>query len=468
MRRISALFVLSLSVLVSCKEWDDKWNAIVNQDYTQGTEPMSSIELGRYLSSDRDAIEEKWKKETPNFSRYPLVPYMSVENIDALAESGSLVYSDYERKIINTTYAEDGPVLCRLDFQPFLAKISKVTVTVRDASVVSFRKTDDLLTFYMDIHKVGETDVTVVAEGLNTLERHYHIRIVGKVALQLYTDPFWMNDVIARLKYKTKALPPGVSKMYMNVRDSATVFGLVRMIDQRRGDATFRSKVDTTAFALRQHTDRFRKNKRVILRNVSSAVKRYNVDFDEKCWIRVTESDKERYSGLLSGSIPYTVKRNGDVYVLEMLGQRFTIDKYQLHWINRTAFLFGSWPAKRSFEKVGDQWYLTFREPYVCKQVQLCLNVIPDNEYIIFEHSFKRNQEPSRTDDDEDDDSDDFTDEQETVVDSLGTRLMDYFTFTFEDGLDGRRRDSLARVLDRLTKETSDSTKWKLYYDSKF
>ena len=157
-----------------------------------------------------------------------------------------------------------------------------------------------------------------------------------------------------------------------------------------------------------------------------------------------------------------------DDYTLEMLGQKFTVDKFQLNWINRTIFLYGSWPAKSSFEKVGDQWYFTFKEPYQCRQVQLCLNVIPDNEYIFFEHRFKRSQEPSSTDEDEDDDGDDFTDEQETVVDSLGNKLKDYFTFTFEDGLGARQRDSLARVLDKLTKQTADSTKWKLDYKSNF
>ena len=467
-RALYIVFAFALAfVSLSCKEWDAQWNALVNQDTTTGTEPMSSIDLGHFTASDRDAIQEKWKKDKPDFSKYSLLPFMSVENMDEMAESGMLVLSDYERKIINTTYSEDGPVLCRLDFQPLFAKIDKVTIEVKDPSVLSFSETDDLLTFYMDIHKVGETDVTVKAEGINKMERHYHVRVVGKVVLQLYTDPFWLKELTARLKYKTKELPKGVSKMYMNVRDSATVFGYVRMIDQRNGDKTFHAKVDTTTYRLKQHTDKFRKNKRVILRNVSDAVRKYNNDMEEKCWIRVTEAQKEQNSGLLS-RVSYSVKRNGDDYTLEMLGQKFTVDKYQLNWINRTIFLYGSWPAKSSFEKVGDQWYFTFKEPYQCRQVQLCLNVIPDNEYIFFEHRFKRSQEPSSTDEDEDDDGDDFTDEQETVVDSLGNKLKDYFTFTFEDGLGARQRDSLARVLDKLTKQTADSTKWKLDYKSNF
>lgn len=454
--------------LVSCTSYDYEkfFENMLSGDLSKGTDPMTSVSLGRYSSEDRDDIEKKIeKKKKVTYSNYTLLPYFSLESQKAMEEMGGH-FASADMSSVNMIDLDDGPVLCRLSFEPFTAQVKKVTFEVADESILSFRSTDDVQGYYIDLHQVGETDVRVTAEGINTVVVHYHFKVTGRVALMLYTDAFWLNNLTARLKYKTKKLPKGVSSLYMNVRDSATVIGYARGIDQRKGDKTFNGMADTTTYPVKQHTDKFRKGKRIILRNVSDAVRKYNSQMVRECWIKVDETYADALSAVsvLTGSVPYTVKRNGDAYILEMAGQTFNVDKYQLYWINRTVLYYGSWPANVRFKKVDGQCWMVFDEPFMCKQIQLAMDVVGNNPYIMFDYSFKKSQEPSSTDDDEDDPSEDFRNEAEDVVDSLGTKLMEYFTFTFVDSYSSKSRDSLSRELNRIISEVPDSIKWKLNY----
>ena len=459
--RHSLLFGL-LAVVLSvsaCREYDD-WLRQYD-DPSGGTEPLTAIRLGRFGEEEQEAIVSLLdRKKTVKYEDYTLMPYVSREDYENMRHNeGDINMTDDQMTSVNTVEYDRGTHLVRLEYEPFLAKVTKVTVTSSNPDVVSFEDTDHVLNKWMKLNSVGECDVTVRAEGVNVMERHIHLKVIGKIRMQLYTDAFWLNDVSCRLKYKTKDLPKGIGSLYMNVQDSATVIGLSRGIDQRKGDRTFVSYTDTTSYPLWQHTDKFRKRKRVILRNVSDAVRKYNRTLERKCWIKVTEAQAE---SLRKYAPEYSVRRVGDGYELTMLGQTFPIDKYQLHWINRTAFIYGRWPAGRGLEKVDGEWYMTFVEPFVAKRIVLSMEVIGNNPYLYFEISMKRSQTPSQTDEDEDDPDEDFRDGSGEVVDSLGTQLKDYFVYDFVDHLPLRSRDSLSRVLDGLIRDYPDSTKWKI------
>ncbi|MBQ2486132.1 MAG: hypothetical protein II518_03620, partial [Candidatus Methanomethylophilus sp.] len=240
----------------------------------------------------------------------------------------------------------------------------------------------------------------------STEERSYHLKVTEELTLKVYMDPFWMNNLTARIKYRCKSLPRGVDRMFLNVRDSVTVIGQALVMDQRKGDTSYRTLSDTTAYPLRQHTDRFRKNRRVLLRNVSDAVRKYNLDKRAESFIRV------------SG---YGAAGPGERYVRQ-----------------------------------DGKWYAVEEAPFECRQVRLSMDILSDSPYLLFNVVMKKSQTPSSSDDDEEDndDSDSGNDEE----------LKDYFVVQFNENISAAGRDSLSRQLHKLVNQQPDSLKWILDY----
>jgi hypothetical protein len=260
-------------------------------------------------------------------------------------------------------------------YKPYDAFIQTISVTSSDTTVVSVSKGTVPMGFKVKINGVGECDLRMRAIGNRTEDRIYHLKVTDKLTLKVYMDPFWMNNLTARIKYRCKSLPKGVNQMYLDVRDSVTVIGQARVMDQRKGESEYRTVSDTTTFRLHQHRDKFKKDKRVLLRNVSSAVRKYNRDMKAESFIRV------------SG---YGAAGSGVRYVQQ-----------------------------------DGKWYKVEQSPYECKQIRLGLDVLSDSPYILFNVVMKKSQTPSSSDEDEEDtdDSDAENDEE----------LQDYFVIEFLD-----------------------------------
>ena len=213
-------------------------------------------------------------------------------------------------------------------------------------------------------------------------------------------------------------------------------------------------------YELRQHTDKFRKGKRVILRNVSDAVHHFNEVKTGYSYMKAPDDLKEFDDGHRLAQVKFSLTRKGESYYMTILGQEIPIDKYQLSWINRQVAERGHWPDNPTVVVEDGVKYVRFEDSYVCKQLRLAIDILGDSPYLIFDIMTKANQTPSNSDEDEDDPDEDFRNGAEDVVDSLGTQLKDYFTFTFVENMSQHVKDSLARELDRMIQEVPDSTKW--------
>lgn len=291
-------------------------------------------------------------------------------------------------------------------YRPSDAYLESVSVTSSDTTVVSVSKGTVPMGFRVKINGVGECDLRMTAVGNETVRRTYHLKVTEQLTLKIYMDPFWMNNLTARIKYRCKSLPRGIDRMYLNIRDSVTVIGQARVIDQRRGDKEYRTISDTTTYPLRQHTDKFRKDKRVILRNVSDAVRKYNSVKKESSYIRV------------SG--------------------------------------YGSEGAGRRYVQQDGKWFVVEDAPYECRQVRLGLDVISDSPYLLFNIVMKKSQTPSSSDEDEEDSDDSSGADDE--------ELKDYFVIQFNENMTRSDRDSLSRRLNELVNTQPDSLKWILDY----
>lgn len=369
MRRIITT-VLAMAACAACLFSCDQFLNPFNTDYGSeigiGDKDISYIELG-YPRDVGDYSNGKYKYDDlvmlTDSVRFSKIDYSSPE-VDAgtLDRSNAIDYGWGEVEMVAL-------------YKPADAYIQSISVTSSDTTVVSVSKGTVPMGFKVKVNGVGECDLRMRAIGNRTEDRVYHLKVTQKLTLKVYMDPFWMNNLTARIKYRCQSLPRGVDRMDLLVRDSVTVIGQAKVMDQRMGETTYHEISDTTSYPLRQHTDKFKKNRRVLLRNVSDAVRKYNVDKTAQSYIRV------------SG---YGAAGSGVRYVQQ-----------------------------------DGKWYRVEESPFECKQVRLGLDILSDSPYLLFNVVMKKSQTPSSTDEDEED-----TDDTDSENDE---ELKDYFVVEFLD-----------------------------------
>ena len=368
MRIIQTILTMAVCAvcLFSCDRFLNPFNTDYGGEVGIGDKDISYIELG-YPRDIGEYSNGKHKYDDlvmlTDSVRFSQIDY-SGSQVDAgtLDRSNAIEYGWGEVEMVAV-------------YKPSDAFIQTISVTSSDTTVVSVSKGTVPMGFKVKINGVGECDLRMRAVGNRTEDRIYHLKVTDKLTLKVYMDPFWMNNLTARIKYRCKSLPKGVNHMYLDIRDSVTVIGQARVMDQRKGESEYRTVSDTATFRLHQHRDKFKKDKRVLLRNVSSAVRKYNRDMKAESFIRV------------SG---YGASGSGVRYVQQ-----------------------------------DGKWYKVEQSPYECKQIRLGLDVLSDSPYILFNVVMKKSQTPSSSDEDEEDtdDSDAENDEE----------LQDYFVIEFLD-----------------------------------
>lgn len=228
-------------------------------------------------------------------------------------------------------------------FTPDNARVNSIVLSVTDSTLLKVsRIPGENMKFRFEPLGVGECDINLVVEGNNRIEKTYHVKLMSTLTLKVYADAFWLGGVKGRLKYRCKSLPRNVSTMYLAMEDSVTVIGKFRKEDVLAAEPVTVVR-DTTVFSAKSHTDQFRKNKRRLLRNVSSAVRMYNTQYTGNC--RIWTDDSHRNT----------------------------------KWV---------------------------QVPYETEQIILSMNVLSNNPYLLFDIVMKKNQMETDTDDDEDDTND--------------------------------------------------------------
>lgn len=482
--------VVSLAAL-SCT--DDLIDTIENGmiNFGLGDSEMQAVNFG-YIDKNVDLSEYISKvssfKKLVDYTVVPLVAFVDSASIaDAakyLGQFGDGRYGSLDGNYVYNEIDMQKWVTMPAVFQcfPQNAKVDEITVWSSDPEMLRVENGETMVDFNLTPLKVGECKLYVVAKGKNVVRKVYPIRIVATLKMSCYIDQFWGNNHFARVKYKIEQMPHQIQRMHINVQDSVVVIGAAHGIDEWHGMNDYGYKTDTTCFPLRQHTDTYRTGKRILLRNVSVPVDYYNWYAYEVFYIRIGKEEFKNTIETLK-SIPFklTIGSDGSYWLIMFENTPFerrwrylaTNGIWGIAEISRTLYMVGQWPFKPSFVYGRDHegnghWYLSYYQPYCTKQVKLFLSVLCDNPYIKFAVNVKQNGMPEDTDGDEPDESLDFRDESGIVVDSLGTTLGQYFWVSFLENMSIHQRDSLARELERITREVKDSTKWVLDWNPDF
>ena len=168
--------------------------------------------------------------------------------------------------------------------------VNEIKITSSDPSVLEIVSVKGTSVF-VRMHKLGDADVKlVVACDKNVMEAVYAIRIYTPINMNFYITPYWIQGLAGtKLRYKVVNMPPGEKELITEVLDSVTVIGYCQYYDVREDNRLHVSR-DTVTFSLQDRVDRFRKNKRKVVRNISSAMDYFN---DKKTEGAVYEKDEE-------------------------------------------------------------------------------------------------------------------------------------------------------------------------------
>lgn len=463
MKRI-VYYILAMVLFVSCELADNFGDAVASK---QGNDKMKDASLVYFSREDSKKILTKIaKNKKVDPSKFMFTEFSSLESYEtSLARHKDEEFDAQMYAFMNPLEVEEYYFM-NVNTNPTTAKVDKVTIESSDEDIMSFTPTKNPTLFMVNLNGVGECDVKMVVEGKNTLERNYHIRVVATVQLLMYMDSFWKTLISgkARIKYKPLKMPKGMSILGLYTRDSATVIAMSRIFDMRDGSKGVKALFDTTTYPIHEKCRYYRKGYRYKLRNVGDAVFEYTFKKTSFGYIKISPSQALQVEN--ADKIPFTVRKKNDNYYLDILGNTLSMDKYQVNWIKEVQKRCGKWPFEWEVYSASDgQKYLKYTEIYICKRVECSMDILSSNPYLVFSIQLRKCDNPTDVEEDEEDDNeDDWRNEGDDVVDSLGTTLKEYFEVMFIENLTAAARDSLSREVDKMMKNISDSTKWKLNY----
>ena len=154
---------------------------------------------------------------------------------------------------------------------PKFAEVDKITITSSDPSILEIKSVEDGKAVVLT-HKLGDVNVHVKVDGpQNSIEQDYPVRVYYCVELDFYITPYWLSGALnTRIRYKVKNMPPQEKELVTEIKDSVTVVGYCRFYDVNKSRQAYYDR-DTVTFRVQDKVDRFRKNHRLLVRNVTSA-----------------------------------------------------------------------------------------------------------------------------------------------------------------------------------------------------
>lgn len=188
--------------------------------------------------------------------------YDSVQDQKMELPRNRFEYSSEERRMVVKTY-------------PKMAVVNKISITSSDPSILEVVSVKDGEAV-IKTHKLGDVNMHIRVEGpMNVIENDYPVRVYYPVEIDFYITPYWFRGLLnTRIRYKIVNMPPQEKELVTQVQDSVSVVGYCQYYDfnDSRSPKVIR---DTVRFGMEEKVDRFRKNHRLLLRNVTSAFRHF-------------------------------------------------------------------------------------------------------------------------------------------------------------------------------------------------
>ena len=255
--------------------------------------PFDSLDLDKYglgsVSAEIMAVQFGYETEVEGgdrgfdhgdelFGTENFVSFMDTASINAARKMNStMLNADLELPDNRIEFPEGNELLVHFDFlvqaYPNGVKVNNIKVESSDPSVLEIVRLEGKKVYAIP-HMLGDVNVKVTVVGdKNTVINVYPIRIVKVVNIDFYITAFWKRYLAnTKIRYKLCNLPPGEKELVTEVLDSVSVIGSCRYYDFTRSRNPFVAH-DTIRLERHDKVDRFRKNKRKVLRDITSAIR---------------------------------------------------------------------------------------------------------------------------------------------------------------------------------------------------
>lgn len=211
------------------------------------------------------------------------------EQFQRIQQTGSL-RDDYLK---NKFEFDSETSLFRVEPLPRKCKVDEIWVESSDTSVI---RIDYVSGSGVALRTVGfgETDLRVIVRsGAKEVAKVYPMAVVGTTNLNFYITPYWLGGVHTRIRYKVKGLPENISSLVMEVQDSVTVIGECAYYDHYRYGSRPQVVRDTVTFPVEKRMSMFRKGYRVLVRNITSAVRKFDDSSIEGTYVKIVDGKRD-------------------------------------------------------------------------------------------------------------------------------------------------------------------------------
>ena len=207
------------------------------------------------------------------------VPFTSQEAYEMVKESDS-----YEEGMTLRNRFEYSSKDLELDLKVYpanTANVKQIVVTSSDTTVIRVLGTS-MSGIKVRFGELGDTDITVKVIGKeNELTQVFPLRVIGTVDLRVRITAFWLRNVATKLRMGTKKLPSGVKDMVLWSKDSVTVVGYCGYYDLKKYGSREIAVRDTVTYSMKEFWCRYKKGYYYLLRDITPAVRQYNLKFQE-------------------------------------------------------------------------------------------------------------------------------------------------------------------------------------------
>lgn len=246
---------LGLSSILSCN----------NETIEQPLE-IRSFRFGHII--DNSDMSDRFNDD--RFGDKMFSAFSSVAEIEAAEK-----YNDGSFEVIGSRfdYASEASFLVKP--MPQNAIVKSVTVTSSNPEILEVIGSSGK-DVRVRIHDVGETTLAVTVHGaLNSMSAEYPIRIVSPVHVEFFISSFWKGATNTRIRMRASSLPMGMKSVTSSVMDSVSVIGYCEYYDFRKYGRKMQYRRDTIRFGLEEEVSVIKKDKKKLIRNITSAIKEF-------------------------------------------------------------------------------------------------------------------------------------------------------------------------------------------------
>lgn len=246
---------------------------------------IRAMQFGYY----KDNSENAERFEEGQVDNTTFVAFNDRVSIDEALKEGSTEFGDVKMTESRYEFSPDQSEL-ELKTYPENAQVKSLEVVSSDESILKVVSVEGKKV-KVSCRKTGEVSLSVKVRGaVNTMEAEYPVRVVSRVDLDFHITAYWLSSLVTRLRLRPSYLPLDRSSLTTHIEDSVTVIGYCEYYDFHKYGSRRLFKRDTITFPKETKEVLLKKNRLLVLRNITDAIRKIRHKAETGSYIRIQSS----------------------------------------------------------------------------------------------------------------------------------------------------------------------------------